>query len=222
MGSGGEGRGGGTRQAGGGLAACSNQAPSGWTLLTEPGSLSLHSMSVPRVPSVCQVHFWALGTQLGTIRQKCRGWGVYGEHPSQTDWQRAGGQRGLGDIKCQAAGGLIPPLTVSGSPTTQDPTYPPCWFTAPAKALPEPHGRMPTGVFTASSQSGRSRNPFSTWRAGDQTPGSRGQANPAPQGSSRMPPPYLKQQPVSGDRDNAVPLTQPQPLNQLPGVVLSF
>jgi hypothetical protein len=56
-------------------------------------------------------------------------------------------------------------------PQQEDTTYPPNWFTAPASALPEPQGRIPNGIFTASSQSGRSRSPFSTWRGGDQLPG---------------------------------------------------
>lgn len=83
---------------------------------------------------------------------------------------------------------------------------------------------MPTGVFTASSQSGRSRSPFSTWRVGDQTPA----CWPWPpqsrraQAWGRVVLPYLIQQPISGDGDDAIPLAQAQPLDQLPGMVMSF
>lgn len=103
-------------------------------------------------------------------------------------------------------------------------TYPPYWFTAPAKALPEPQGRMPTGIFTASSQSGRSRSPFSTWRMRDETPGcwSWPLQSPRAQGRGRALLSYLVQQPVSRDCDDAVPLAQPQPLDQFSGVVLPF
>lgn len=81
---------------------------------------------------------------------------------------------------------VIPPSGHhQAQPTWGQPTYPPCWFTAPASALPEPQGRMPTGVFTASSQSGRSRSPFSTWRARDQTPGCWSQPPKFPPGSGQ-------------------------------------
>lgn len=82
--------------------ACSNRAPSGWTLLTEPGSLSVHSMSVPRVPSVCQVHFWALGTQLGTTRQKCRGvGGCMGSTPVRLIGSGLAGKGDLGTLSAR-------------------------------------------------------------------------------------------------------------------------
>ena len=42
--------------------------------------------------------------------------------------------------------------------------YPAWWLTEPASAFPEPQGRMPTGVFIACSQSGRSISPLMTYR----------------------------------------------------------
>lgn len=42
--------------------------------------------------------------------------------------------------------------------------YPALWLTEPASAFPEPQGRMPTGVFIACSQSGRSISPLITYR----------------------------------------------------------
>lgn len=41
-------------------------------------------------------------------------------------------------------------------------SYPAWWLTEPASAFPEPQGRMPTGVFIACSQSGRSISPLIT------------------------------------------------------------
>lgn len=63
-----------------------------------------------------------------------------------------------------------------------------------------------------------------TWRVGDQTPA----CWPWPpqsrraQAWGRVVLPYLIQQPISGDGDDAIPLAQAQPLDQLPGMVMSF
>lgn len=131
-------------------------ARSGQTLLTGPGSLSVlsfprHPLSASCVPGTVLGIRETAGNKTGqNVGEGC------GEHPaSMMDWT------GLAEGKM--GGGPC-------CPRRAPPTYPPCWFTAPASALPEPQGRMPTGVFTASSQSGRSRSPFSTWRAGDGAP----------------------------------------------------
>lgn len=42
--------------------------------------------------------------------------------------------------------------------------YPALWLMEPASAFPEPQGRMPTGVFIACSQSGRSISPLITYQ----------------------------------------------------------
>lgn len=42
--------------------------------------------------------------------------------------------------------------------------YPALWLIEPASAFPEPQGRIPTGIFIACSQSGRSIRPLITWR----------------------------------------------------------
>lgn len=123
-------------------------ARSGQTLLTGPGSLSVlsfprHPLSASCVPGTVLGIRETAGNKTGqNVGEGC------GEHPaSMMDWT------GLAEGKM--GGGPC-------CPRRAPPTYPPCWFTAPASALPEPQGRMPTGVFTASSQSGRSRSPFST------------------------------------------------------------
>lgn len=115
------------------------------------------------------------------------------------------------------------PADLQGAPSQAKlPTYPPCWFTAPASALPEPHGRMPTGILIAFSQSGRWRSPFSTWRARGQVPGFWSLPSGGPRARDKVLLPYLEQQPVPREGHDAIPLTQLQPLYQLPGVVLAF
>lgn len=98
-------------------------ATSGWTLPTEPGSLSaLSSISIHSVPPVGQARFWALGIQLGGGAA----WGA--SQPRLMDWT----DRGLpgGDVRTnvpgcgrahpsphgkQAGGGGTPPTPRAGS-----------------------------------------------------------------------------------------------------------
>ena len=48
-------------------------------------------------------------------------------------------------------------------PTKGTHTYPALWLIEPASAFPEPQGKMPTGIFIACSQSGRSIRPLITY-----------------------------------------------------------
>lgn len=77
------------------------------------------------------------------------------------------------------------------------------------------------GIRTASFQSGRSRSPFSTcsWDRAAWVLTTLSSPPRAGLGCLWL---YLIKQPVSGDSDNAFPLTQAQPLHQLTGMVLSF